>query len=43
MGIFMIFSPSLSFLTVRIVSYMAAFYMVMFGAESVLAAFARRR
>lgn len=43
MGIFMIFSPALSFLTVRIVSYMAAFYMVMFGAESVLAAFARRR
>lgn len=43
MGIFMIFSPALSFLTVRIVSYMAAFYMVLFGAESVLAAFARRR
>lgn len=43
MGIFMIFSPALSFLTVRTVSYMAAFYMVLFGAESVLAAFARRR
>ncbi len=43
MGVFMIFSPALSFLTVRVICYMTAAYMVLFGVESVIAAFARRR
>ena len=43
MGVFMIFSPMLSFLTVGIICYMTAAYMVLFGVESVIAAFARRR
>ena len=36
------FSPVLSFLTIRAISYLVAVYLVLFGVESVIAAFARR-
>ena len=42
LGFLMLFSPVLSFLTIRAISYMIAVYLVLFGAESVIAAFARR-
>ena len=42
LGFVMIFSPILSFMTIRAISYFAAIYMILFGIESVIAAFARR-
>lgn len=42
LGFLMLFSPVLSFLTIRAISYMIAVYLILFGAESVIAAFARR-
>lgn len=42
LGVLMLFSPALSFLTIRIVSYMIAVYLILFGIESIVAAFARR-
>ncbi len=42
LGFLMLLSPVLSFLTIRAISYMIAVYLILFGAESVIAAFARR-
>ena len=42
LGIFMVFSPALSFLTLRIISYLVGIYLILFGCESVVGAFARR-
>ena len=42
LGFMMLFSPVLSFLTIRAISYLVAVYLVLFGVESVIAAFARR-
>lgn len=42
LGFLMLFSPVLSFLTIRAISYMIAVYLILFGAESMIAAFARR-
>lgn len=42
LGFMMIFSPALSFVTIRVICYMAAVYLILFGIESVIAAFARR-
>ena len=42
LGFLMLFSPVLSFVTLRAISYMIAIYLVLFGVESIIAAFARR-
>ena len=42
LGFVMIFSPALSFVTLRAICYMVAIYLILFGAESMIAAFARR-
>lgn len=42
LGIMMIASPALSFLTIHMISYIAAAYLILFGVESVAAAFAKR-
>lgn len=42
LGILMLISPALSFLTIRAISYIAAAYLILFGVESVIAAFAKR-
>ena len=42
LGIFMLVSPALSFLTARTIAYIAAFYLIVFGIESIAAAFVRR-
>lgn len=39
LGFFMIFSPAMSFMTLRILSYIAAVYFIIFGAESIISAF----
>ena len=41
LGFMMLFSPALSFLTIRAISYMVAIYLILFGAESIIAAFTR--
>lgn len=43
LGVFMMFSPALSFLTVRAVAYIAAVYLIVFGVESIVAAFVKKR
>ena len=43
LGFVMIFSPSISFLTIKIISYFVAAYLILFGIESIIAAFIRRR
>lgn len=43
LGFVMIFSPSISFLTIKIISYLVAAYLILFGIESIIAAFIRRR
>ena len=43
LGFMMLFSPMLSFLTIRAISYLVAVYLVLFGIESVIAAFARKK
>lgn len=43
LGFLMLFSPILSFLTLRAISYFAAFYLVLLGVESVVSAFMRRK
>lgn len=43
LGFMMLFSPMLSFLTIRAISYLVAAYLVLFGIESVIAAFARKK
>ena len=43
LGFVMIFSPSISFLTIKIISYFVATYLILFGIESIIAAFIRRR
>lgn len=42
LGFLMIFSPVLSFVTIRVISYMIAGYLILFGIESIIAAFARK-
>lgn len=42
LGFFMLFSPALSFLTIRVLSYLIGGCLVLFGIESIIAAFARR-
>lgn len=42
-GFIMIFSPALSFFTLRIAVYIVAIYLVLFGIGSIIAAFARGR
>lgn len=42
LGVLMLFSPVLSFATLQTITYMAAFYLILFGVESIVAAFARR-
>ena len=42
LGFMMIFSPALSFVTIRVICYMVAVYLILFGIESVIAAFVRR-
>lgn len=42
LGIMMLMNPILSFLTIRTTTYMAALYMILFGVESIVGAFARR-
>lgn len=42
LGFVMLFSPALSFVTIRAICYMVAFYLILFGIESIVAAFARR-
>ena len=42
LGFVMIFSPALSFVTLRSICYMVAIYLILFGIESIIAAFARR-
>ena len=41
-GIIMIFSPAMSFLTLRVGTYIVAVYFVLFGIENIISAFARR-
>ena len=41
-GIIMIFSPAMSFLTLRVGTYIVAAYFVLFGIENIISAFARR-
>lgn len=42
LGFVMIFSPTMSFVTLKAICYMAAIFLILFGIESVIAAFARR-
>lgn len=42
LGFVMIFSPVLSFVTLRAICYMVAIYLILFGIESIIAAFVRR-
>ena len=42
LGFVMLFSPTMSFLTLRAISYLIGIYLMLFGVESVVAAFARR-
>ncbi len=42
LGFAMLFSPAMSFMTIRAICYMVAVYLILFGIESVIAAFARR-
>lgn len=42
LGFVMIFSPALSFVTLRAICYMVAIYLILFGIESIIAGFARR-
>ena len=42
LGFLMFFSPILSFVTIRVISYMIAGYLILFGIESIIAAFARK-
>ena len=42
LGFVMLFSPAFSFVTLRVICDMAAIYLILFGIESVIAAFARR-
>lgn len=43
LGFMIIFSPALSFVTVRAICYTVAVYLILFGAESVVSAFFRGR
>ena len=42
LGFMMIFSPALSFITLRAISYLVAAYLLLFGIESVILALIRR-
>ena len=42
LGFVMLFSPVLSIVTLRAICYMVAIYLILFGIESLIAAFARR-
>ena len=39
LGFLMLLSPALSFMTLRVVGYMVAFYLIVFGVEYVVSAF----
>lgn len=43
LGVIMLFSPMLSFMTIRVISYMAAIYFIVFGIECVVKAIACRK
>ena len=43
LGFFMLFSPGLSFVTLRALSAVIAVYLILFGVENIVAAFIRRR
>ena len=43
LGILMILSPVLSFLTLQIIGYVVAFYLILLGIESIVAAFGQRK
>ena len=43
LGFVMIFSPALSFMTIRVICCMAAVYLILFGIESIISAFTRER
>lgn len=42
LGVLMLFSPALSFLTIRAISCLVAVYLILFGIESTIAAFVQR-
>lgn len=42
LGFVMLFSPAMSFLTLRAIAYLVAVYLMLFGVESIVAAFVRR-
>ena len=42
LGIVMFFSPSLSFMSIKVVCYIAAVYLIFFGVENIVMAFNRR-
>lgn len=42
LGIVMFFSPSLSFMSIRVVCYIVAIYLIVFGLENVIQAFSRK-
>ena len=42
LGFMMLFSPSLSFMSIRVICYIAAIYLIFFGLENIVQAFTRR-
>ena len=42
LGFVMIFSPTMSFVTLKAICYMTAIFLILFGIESIIAAFVRR-
>ncbi len=42
LGFMMLFSPVMSFMTIRAMSYMIAIYLIIFGIDGVISAFTRR-
>ncbi len=42
LGFVMFFSPSLSFMSIKIVCYLVAIYLIIFGIENIIQAFSRR-
>ena len=43
LGFLMVFSPSFTFMTMRTIGYVAAFYLVLLGIESIVSSFDRSR
>ncbi len=42
LGVLMLFSPSLSFMSIRVICYIAAIYLIFFGIENIVTAFSRK-